>query len=234
MTTDTYLISSEKFSEYGSLLDDAGLNVTKQDYHDITVQFGQSKGISIEFHQYVISTSLKTGKEITYTITIPHVKFNGVPMKMLSKLKAETEIGLSNIVYQIEQSGQCIMEKTTRDYRNNLLLTSYNSMGIINVMTDKQFIRDLAKPNSVSKLVKDKTHLYKVLSRAFINEMMKYTDFHQIIDFSYMLKFKMDNFNTLNLFSYEKDGEKFVHLTFNLEKFGDIDDRHIRGYNFVM
>ena len=218
-----------------NILSEIGINVLKTNYHEIEVHsIGYENNLKIELYQYTIAANLSSGSDIIYTITIPHILCNNKPMLMLSKFKSETDIGLSNIFFKLNDNyNPNLVKETEMDYRNNLLLTSFNSMEIINVMTDKQFINDLNSSLMVNKLVKDKMKLFKVLNKSFINEVMNYTEYHRIKNYNYIMKFKSEKFNLLNLFSYSNENENFVHITFNLERSFDIHDRYIRGYNFI-
>ena len=231
--SNAYLVDLEKYGYSTDLMNKAGVSVLDHSMKVLTIPIGNGRDICIGVHQYMVSSTMN-GEEITYAISIPSVLFDGEPMKMLTKLKEGTDIGLSNIIFKLNGACEGVVEKTDRDYRNHLLLTSHNSMGIINVMTDKQFIADLSKQHVVSRLVKDKMHMYKTLSRAFVNEITKYTEFHRIKRYGYELKFGDGQFNVCNVFWYETGEEKFLHITFGAKRDKHIDDRHVRGYNFVL
>lgn len=240
--TDTYLIDIDVLRTNLNILNEVKVEVIKSHYpKPLVIHTGENKVITIYIHQYLISTTLVNNRRIEYNISIPSViAHNGKPMKMLARLKRNTDIGLSNLLYKIEDDNDndqgAILESTDLDYRNNLLLTSHNAMGIINVMTDKNFINELVArdKNIINKLIHDKKYLHKVLSKAFVTEVVQYTDYHKIVDYSYAMKVRNDNFNLCNVFTYEKCGLNFVHITFNMKQNEHIDDIHVRGYNFIL
>ena len=118
MTVNNYLIN---LSEIHEKILDSNFNLIKIKVDKVELKWlSMVKGVVIEFFQYTIVEKINN-EEIKYTITIPNVTFEGKPMLMLSKLKTDTMIGFSNLIFKVNEKFD-IIKKVDIDYRNNLLL----------------------------------------------------------------------------------------------------------------
>lgn len=231
---DSYLVNSNVFEDINSF-NRAGINILDHNVHSIELNcLGFDEKLIINFNQFKIATPLNNGGgDIVYHITIPSVICDGLHMKMLTRLKENTEVGLSNLIYRLNKNS-FIIKKTDIDYRNNLSLTSCEGIEIINAITDGEFVSYLENSTMINKMIKDKMKLFKLLTKSFVNGIINYTEYYRIKQYSYICKFKTDSFNLLNIFTYYNNGEKFVHVTFNMQRTNSLNDQYIRGYNFIL
>jgi hypothetical protein len=213
------LVNIQKVNFGRDLLRDSGLDIITDNISYCTKQLkiNDVDVISVDLYSYTI----KTNNDFDYNITIPLISFNGKIMPILMKVNDKSDMGAYYIFKKIDKYTN-IIEDSSLDYRNNILLTSNNANNIISIMVDKEFI------NNISKSAKQKD-ISSLISRSFLAEVKNYSKIHNLKNFGYTA-INDDNFNIFNLFWYKKDNLKFIHLTFNANN----GDNYIRGYNYLL